>query len=323
MRTFSLVLVVASMACYREAAVSPSLGPSAAPPIANKSAPRAEPVASRDVLAYLPVDSEIVMRLDVKRVRASELWAEYEPMVVAALGVKLTEVRDKCGFDPIGAIDSVTFGLRGASGKDGVIVLRGWERDKLMACLEAERAGGDTSLVANDRGILTFRSKDGKQHVAGFADRSTLVFHLSSHATSEDMRVLLRGGAPLRRSPTFLALYERLSRDVAVWFLMTGNAGVLRALPSSGPKMRGMYGTIDVGASVVAAAHVLMDDVNQAAQIAVVLDQYLQQARPMFDRLRATSDGDVITIECELSSAQLRTLAGLAFSMFAGLGATP
>jgi hypothetical protein len=316
MRSISLVLAVASVACYREAA---SLPP-AAPPLANTVAPRVEPAASNDILAFLPGDSEFVMRIDVKAVRSSALWAEYQPQISAAIGKGLAEMNAICGFDPIQAVDSVTVGIRSIDASDGVVVVRGVDRELFFACLDAQRVR--SSLITNDHGILTIARDNKRTQLAGFADRSTLVVDGSLKPTRESLRTLLRGGAPLRHSPSFLALLKQVETDAALWFFVNGNASALRSADMR-MKPRSVYGAIYVAENVTALAHVRVDGVDQAAQLAATADAQLQRARPLFDKLTATSEGDVLTIACEMSSAQLRSLIAMASSMYKSFGVKP
>jgi hypothetical protein len=316
MRSISLVLVVASVACYREAAPPPP----APSPLANKVVPSAEAAASTDILAFLPIDSEFVMRIDVKAVRTSALWAEYQPQISAAIGKGLAEMQATCGFDPIHAVDSVTVGVRDFDASDAVVVVRGFDRDLFFACMEAQRV--PSTLITNDHGILTFARAGQRTHLAGFADRSTLVFDGSQKPTRESLRTLLRSGAPLRHSPGFLALLRGVETDAALWFLMNGNASALRSA-DMGIKPRSVYGAIHVAHNIAALGRVRVESADQAVQLAAAADVQLQRARPLFDKLTATSEGDVITIACEMSSAQLRSLIAIASSVYKGFGVKP
>jgi hypothetical protein len=59
------------------------------------------------------------------------------------------------------------------------------------------------------------------------------------------------------------------------------------------------------------------------AQLAAAADPWVRQGRGLFDKLSATSDGPVITVECELSSTKLHTLVAVAVSMYRRRAATP
>jgi hypothetical protein len=319
MRSISLVLVVASMACYRDA--SPTAAPSA-PPITNKVAPRPEPIATGDALAFLPVDSEVVATVDFQAIRASAIWAEYEPLVRAAVNAGPADARSKCELDLVKSLRSITLGIRTSEGMDSVVVIRGIDRDAFLSCLSV-RGSGSMTLISNDRGVLTFTPRHGRNPIGSFADRTTLVLLVAGAPTPDSVRAVLRSGAPLRRSPDFLAMFERLSPEVALSFVVNGNVSALRTLPFTGPRLRGLYAEIGVDQSVAAAVHLLIDDATQAPSIAASLDQFLQQSRQLFDKLRATSDGEVVTVECELSSTKLQTLVTAAASMYQGRTATP
>jgi hypothetical protein len=305
MRTISLVLVVASMACYREAA-SP---PSPAAPVANKVTPRAEPRASHDVLAYLPVDSIFVVRIDFKAIRASAMWEHFRPKIDEAIGGMLAVLRERCGFDPLESVESFAFAMRSIEDRDGVAVVRGLDRDAYMACIASARDRGGAVLVENDPGIFTYTGLGGRALFAAFVDRSTAVVHTSRQASPDRLRAVLRGGTPLRRSPAFLAMFDRMAQDVALWFLVSSSAWNQTAF--SGPKLRGIHGSMAVDAMATFALHIVVDDASQATQLGAALDQQLKQARPLFDKLTTTSDGDTITVECQMSVAQVERALGV------------
>jgi hypothetical protein len=322
MRAISLVLVVVSLACYREAASPPS-APSGAPPIANKAATRAEPRASRDILAYLPADSDAVIGVDFKALRASALWEHFRPKVYAAIGARLAMMRDRCGYDPIEAVESAVMSVRWGEGRDSVVVIRGFDRDAFTACLTGKADGSGAVVVANDHGILTLTNPMGRTLMAAFADRSTLVLQASNEASPDSLRAVLRRGAPLRRSPDFLAQLERASTDAALWLVMTGNSSMFRALPAVGPRMRGVYASVVVGAIATLAVHIEIDDASQAALGAANLDQQLKQLRPLFDKLTATSDGAELIVTCEMSLQQVQRTIDLVVARYSGLTAKP
>jgi hypothetical protein len=103
---------------------------------------------------------------------------------------------------------------------------------------------------------------------------------------------------------------------------MNGNARALRER-NSVLKMRGIFLTVHVAATLAAVAHIRLRTAAEASQLAATIDAQLQSARPFFDKLTAASDGDVLTVACELSSAQLRTLAGIAAGALQSFGVKP
>jgi hypothetical protein len=305
-------LALILVACQHDAAPVPS----------NKMAPPAAPVVTTDVLGFIPLASDIVGGVDVKALRASPLWAEYQPHLVAAIGPQLADLKQKCGFDPIETIESVTFGVPNRSDPaNGVVVIRGLDRDRTIACL-ATQIIPDTT-VTNDNGVLTLANKSGALNLVTFVDRSTLVLEGTLHPTKDSLQAVVRSGAPLRTSPAFLEMYDKLEPNATIWMVINGNAAALDKLGSMGTKPRGLYGTIRVAAGIAARVHLRLETADQAAQLAATFSGQLQSARPMFDQLAATSEGDVLALTVDLSAAQLRSLTRMMGTMFNASGSSP
>jgi len=310
----SLALALVSIACQ----------PAAAPVPSNQVVAPAVPAATADVLGFLPLASDIVLRFDVKALRGSPLWAEYQPKLVAAIGPELAGIKQKCGFDPLEAVESVTAGLTNTSKggpPDGVFVVRGLDRDRTIACLEAQILPDTT--VTNDHGVLSLAHERGSLNLMTFVDPSTLVLMGSTHSTREGLEAVLHGGAPLRNSPAFLETYGKLEPDATVWLAFNGNAAVLDKFAAMGGRPRGVYGTIRIAAGIAVRFHLRMETADQAAQIAATFSSQMQAARSMFDQLAATSEGDVVAITVDLSAAKLRSLVGMMAPMLNAPGASP
>jgi hypothetical protein len=264
----------------------------------------------------LPIDSELVVRIDFKAVRASAMWEHFRPKIYDAIGAVLAMMRERCGFDPVESIASVALAMRSIQDRDAVAVIRGLDRDAYLACVASVRDSGGRVSVANDDGMFTFTGLSGHTLWGRFADRSTLVIHTSSQARADSLRAVLRGGAALRRSPAFLAMFDHLAQDVALWFVVDPEGSWFRTHAGAGPRMRGIYGSFAVDAIATLAIHVVIDDAAQASQLAAAVDQQLKQARPLFDKLTATSDGDMISVECQMSPAQVDRILGMTGAMF-------
>ena len=80
---------------------------------------------------------------------------------------KLAEFKDKCGFDPMAAVKSVSIGLKGVGGKaskpEGAIVIHGPDKAKVMACIEKMKAEAakDGRRSQSDGWHHHDRTKDG------------------------------------------------------------------------------------------------------------------------------------------------------------------
>ncbi|HEY0477180.1 MAG TPA: hypothetical protein VGD37_06630 [Kofleriaceae bacterium] len=306
MLRISLALVLASAACYHEGAAPPS----------NKLAPSAEPMVAADPLSFLPLDSDIVLGIDIRALRASALWKEYLPRLTQAVGANLAEVQRRCGFDPIQAIDSVTIGTRTKDTSDTVVVIRGPERDRTVACLQSNVAPGTTvTTVPGDRGVLLVASKNGARNLATFADRSTLVLVGATRSTPDALRAVLRGGAPLRGSQGFVAAFDRLEPGATMWLVVNGKALIFDQMAVGGVRPLAMYGTLRVGDGLQGRLHVRLTTPDEAAKLAGVAQTQIQPAAAMVDRLTATAEGDVMTVAADMSIDKVRALASMLLSV--------
>jgi hypothetical protein len=298
---------VASAACHGAAPPSPP---------SNQAPPPAAPAAPTDVLGYLPADSDLVVGVDVKALRRSALWREYHVKLIAALGPRFAALKEKCGFDPIETMEYATVAGRGDDTR--VAVIRGWDPDQVFACIHA--ASPPDRAMTIDQGIITLTDRGGETHVASFVDRSTLVLDASTHPSKQRLRDLLDSGAPLRRSPAFLAMYDQLERDATVWLLVNGNGKLLDKFGSLGVRPRGVYGTVHLAAGIASTIHLRMPTADQAAGFATMMNAQMKSASAMVDHLAVTADGDVATIGLGMSADQLRTLVNTATSMMGGFG---
>src|SRR5689334_19494062 len=84
--------VVVAAGCYRE--------PSSPPPLPSNKVESPRPAAVDDELAFLPKDAEVVVGIDLVRVRNSALYKSFESQFVSSNDLKLRRMQS-CGFDPL------------------------------------------------------------------------------------------------------------------------------------------------------------------------------------------------------------------------------
>jgi hypothetical protein len=308
-----LALVLASSACHHEGAAPPS----------NKLAPRAEVMVAADPLTFLPLDSDIVLGIDVQALRASAVWKEYLPRLSQAIGSSLADVQSRCGFDPVQAINSVTIGTRSKDTSDTVVVIRGPDRDRTVACLLGNIVPDTTVTVTpEDRGVLVLANKSGARNLVTFADRSTLVLQGARQATPGSLRALLRSGAPLRGSQGFGATFDRLEPGASVWLVVSGKASIFDKIAGNGVHPLAMYGTLRVGDGLQGRLHVRLTTPDEATKLAGLVQGQIAMAAAMVDRLTATAEGDVTTVAVDMSMDKVRALVSMLLPLV-GAGTSP
>lgn len=305
----AFVVVVAFVACRRAPTGPTTTTPSNATPRPSYSATAA------DELGFLPIDAEMVFGVDAVALRRSELWRQYEGQVVNALGPSFQDLKAQCGFDPIVAITRLTMAGNMANEKfSGVMVIHGIPTQQMLACAtklqDKAQATGVTMTV--DKDVITLIGKDARPTVMKAIDASTFVAQIGPSIDITSLATILASGAPLRRSPAFMKLFDRRERGAAMWAMVNGNSEAIRPLRQTGINARSIDGTMIVTDRFTAAVRLTLDD-------AAAADAFVQQMDPMADRVRGFVEklelrtiGTAVQLEVVITEEQLRTLVALA-----------
>lgn len=298
----SYVLAVALAACHAGGA-----SPSTAPPSPAR-ARASDGVPTADVLSFLPGNSDLVIGVDMTVVRASALWAEYLPRVLAAAGPELTELTQNCGFDPIMTLESLVIGVRSQDlGNSLVIVVRGFDRDLMTRCLVSQ-AFRD-SRITLDGDVLTSDSPSGDRTLATFADRRTLVMLNWHGATKQQLAEVVARGAPLRKSPSVVAMLDTLPRKPAVWFVATGQFSPFEQLAADIRPIAAV-GTLDAPDGLAFQGQVRYAAPDQARQLASLLAPMAAKGRSLADEISVRASGNVVLLALAISRPKLVALMG-------------
>jgi hypothetical protein len=309
-----VVGVLASASCYREAPPPPVVG---SQPVVQ--VPRR---ASTDPLAYLPIDSELVLHLDARQVRASSLWRRFEPNLRSRAGMLLVTFQDLCGFDPIATIRTVALGVKevGSQAPSGVFVLRGIDRNAVMTCYHRHevqsRKAHKSSGTMIDRGVVLLPpDTSGESPIAfAFADDSTLVVLSGPSASTQAMLDTLEAGSPLRASDAFNALLGITDTADALWLVVNGSAKMLDTFALFNVKPRALTGSLDLHDGLIGDFRLRLDAADEAARLAAMLQQQasgVPQLQAMLQRLDITSDGADLVVGLGLTEQQAESIASM------------
>ena len=312
--SFALAVAVAlaPAACHHDAG--------SAPP-SNRLAPVSEAVTATDPLGFLPIDDDVVLGIDLRSLRASALWAEYLPRLRQTIASELADIQRTCGFDPLQVVDSVTLGIHSRDTSDSVLVLRGPDRDRTLACLRSNLIPG--TVVTEDRGVLLLAGKTGAQSMVAFADRSTLVLQSAKHPSADALRATLRSGSPLRGSPGFLGTFQRLEPGAMLWLVVNGTAPIFDKFDNAVGRPVAVFGTLRVTDGFSAQLHVRMAAPDAATQLAGLIRGQIHQAGTMFDRLEVSADGEVATLVAEMSRDKVRALVAMLGNLVGSAATSP
>jgi hypothetical protein len=277
---------------------------------ANAAAKNYATVAA-DALAFVPVDSDLVMGADVQQLRGSALWRKYEPKLMAKIGGGLARFKAACGYDPLVALQHVTVGMKNLGDNqkpDGVIVIHGIDRDQTLACAAKAPAGAN---VVNDHGVITAKdAKDGTSVVFTFVDAKTSVMLIGPAASRDRLTAVLDAGAPLRGSPTFGQMYGQLDPKASAWLLMNGNTKAFDKAAGMGFKFKAVYGTVTITEGLASTLRLRMAAADQAKQIETLAQGQLGAVKMFFDKLDVKAAGDVVVVDVVMTAAQIEMIAG-------------
>lgn len=287
----------------------------------------AQPSADLDMI---PVDSEVVAGLNFAQLQQSAIWQK-SIMPRLAKGdflAKLGEFKSTCGFDPMVAIKTVSVGLKNLADDkpEGVIVVHGLEKAKVLACLDNQKIKDDLAKdkveVSKDGDVtLLLDKKEGNNMALKFVDDTTTVAVIGGKATKDGVQGVISGKSALRTSPAFVDMYGKINGQDSVWALVNGNMkGVDKISTLLGLKPKALFGSINVTDGVTADLRMRVDTPDQAAQTAAGLSQQVAMAKQFVDNVAVTSDGADVKLTLAISNAKLMALQSQMKGGGGGLG---
>jgi hypothetical protein len=307
-------IVVASLllsSCYKDKPRTEGPPPgNGAPPAAARidySATIADP------LGFLPLDSELVIGVDVDQLKKSMFWPPVAAKISQAGGSSFTSFKAICGFDPMQTVRAMSLGIKNIGQKtpDGVLVVHGLDRAALMACMEkGAKSGGK---IAIENGIVVITSDDGSAVAFAFVDASTVVGVIGATASAGQLKAVLAAGSPLRGSAAFGELVGKTNLEASGWMVMNGNASVFDQMAGAvGSRPKAAFGSVSVISGVSMDLHLRLDTAAQAQQLSTMANNQAGMARAMFTRLDITTDAADVVVQLAMTDQQLSNLLQMA-----------
>ncbi|HEX2687267.1 MAG TPA: hypothetical protein VHN14_11645 [Kofleriaceae bacterium] len=281
--------------------------------------------SSGEDLSLLPVDSEVVLGINVAQVQQSALWKQFvEPKLVSGEAQKkLAEFKDKCGFDPMTSVKTVSVGLKVVGNKpDGAVVLHGIDQAKTWACIDKmkDEMARDGTEFSRDGDVGLLKSKTGDQTAFMFVNDSTVLGVLGDKANAAGVKGFAASSSALKTSPAFVDMYGKINAGDSVWFVVNGKLLDKAPLPV---KPKALFGSVNVTDGLKLDLRMRLESPDAATQFANLAKGQAQQAAKMFDQIDVTSEGTEVKFSIVLSNQKLQDLvkqfAGMA-GMLGGMG---
>jgi hypothetical protein len=268
----------------------------------------------RDDLSLLPLDSEIVLGINIAQVQQSALWQKFiVPMLGRGdLGQGLAELKRLCNIDVFAETRSIAAGMKNLDrpAPESVFVVHGLRSDKVMACLAnptvAAELKKDNVEIVRDQDVTLMR-EPGTTNAAAlqFLDGDTLLVLVSANPTRAAVQALLDGKSGLKTSPAFAAMYEKLDTKQSLWGLANGSASVLQKLQEVGAKPKAVFGTVNVTDRLTADVRMRLDTPDTAAQVAAGMKQLAGMASAFVDSIEITSEGSDVRFTVAMSEQKI------------------
>jgi hypothetical protein len=296
-----VVVILALAACQR--AVAP---PQPAAPAANKvSAPDYREVAN-DELAFLMPDADFIIGVNAVELRKSQLWRALKPQI-EAFTRQVQQQFASCGGDLTETIEGMTFALRLGDRERITAVIHGAAMVRTFDCIVSElpRQGGKVTV---DRGVAMIQPAESTATTAALTTigDTTLVLQVEPGPNHDTMFAMLDRGAPLRTSPTFMAMFNRRERGTSIWGVAVGDGARFGRVPDVRPLS--IDGTIVVTDRVKIALRATMQSPDDAAKLQREFDKATFQTSAFVDRFAVQASAMLVTVDVEITETQLRAL---------------
>jgi hypothetical protein len=265
-----------------------------------------------DPVGFLPVDSELVLGLDIDSLRKSPLWPQLVGKLATAMGPSLRMFQDKCGFDPMATLHSITMGLKNLKQDvpEGVMVISGLDRAKLTACIATIKTKpGTTESIVFDGDVILASNSTGSKSAFTFVDASTIVGAIGPAAGKPQLASVLASGAPLHTSPAFAELLKLTDLEASLWTVLNGSSSIFDAAASGiGMRPKAVFGSVTLAAGLTMNLRMRLETSAQAQQLQQMASGQIGMARAMFDKLDITTDNADVVVAVAMNEQQLNNI---------------
>ncbi|HEY8145607.1 MAG TPA: hypothetical protein VIG06_23160 [Kofleriaceae bacterium] len=282
---------------------------------AKGAAGAAAAVPSKTGFAVFPGDSQFVVGINLASARSSGLWAKYKDKVEAQMASEFAELREACGIDPIGQVQTIiAAGKQGGGGEpDAVVVMKGLQRASLKTCGEKMAAKEGKKLTVTEEGNLANYVVDDKNIWAAWLDDSTVVIAPEKDKAYVSARAAGEGG--LAEGSAVMALLKSVDTSAAIYFAADTAMMGPQAAMMQGAK--GIFGSLKLTDGLALDAGLRFDTPDNAKKMTEMVNQQVGamkgQLPPQFKTLVEKAvikqvDKDMV-LQLSLSGPELEQLA--------------
>ncbi len=295
--------------------------------VASPGVAATKAMTNGDDLSLIPADSDVVMGLNFAQLQKSALWKKFvEPQLLKPdVQSKMADFKDKCGFDPMTSVSSVSLGMKGIGGQndkpDGVIVVHGLDKAKTVACLTKMKAEieKDGTKLTDDGGIYTF-TKDGNSAAMTFVNDSTLAVVVGTNGNTAGVKAATAGTSALKTSPAFVDMYSKIKTGDSLWMLANGNSPIFDKASALGVKPKAVFGSVNVTDGLTLDLRIRLNTPDEAKNLSNMVEGQKKQAAAMFDKFDVGTENADLKVSIAMSTQKLEQLVSQIMALAGGMG---
>ena len=277
-------------------------------------------------LSLLPVDSEMVIGLNIAQLQQSALWKQFSPKIMDKIAGGLADFKADCGFDPLDSIKSIAMGMKNMGGggePDGAIVIHGPDKAKVLACVDKEKAKAKDkgTEMTVDGDVVLMKDKTGATTAFTFVNDTTMLGVIGSKGNKDGVKEAAKGGSTLKSSQTFVDMYSKINTQDSLWMLINGNSPALAKAGGMGIKPKAVFGSINLTDGLTLDFRVRMSTPDEAKSLVGMMQGQVgnPQVKQMFDTLDITGDGTDAKVSVKMSAQKLQALVAMVGGMMGGM----
>jgi hypothetical protein len=275
--------------------------------------------------AVFPADSEFVLSFSLEGLRKSPMWAQIAPMVQAKLDSEMKEIKEACGFDPVGKLASVYMGGKSKDEKSMVVVVKGFNKSEMETCgaAMAKKEGKEFTMVEEDG--LTHMKSDGKDVYMAWLDSTTAMVSPNPDKAWVKARAAGQGG--LDTNAAFMDLLKGVDSTATIWFAAMPSAGSDMDMSKNVPGAKGGFGSIKVVDGLAFDLGMRFDTPENAKNAQNMATAGLQQAKGMMpppmqglvDKTAISTTANDVLVKLTLTTADLEAITAALGPMLGGM----
>ncbi|MFT3696839.1 MAG: sigma-70 family RNA polymerase sigma factor [Kofleriaceae bacterium] len=277
--------------------------------------------ASVDDLAMLPADAEVVVGIDMARIRNSPLWAIAAAPALSHMG-DMKEFQTECGFDPISSLSSVTVGLKGTGDHhdlNGSIILHGFSKTKLFPCVKKlHHPHGDDGpeITVDESGDVLFIEGNANHMAMTFIDDTTALMVFGPDATKDGIaKIAARRNE--KGAQGYSEMIGEINTDDAIWFAVNDSSPVLNQIndhlaEQTAIRLHGVYASIDFADGFVLNAGARTGSPELVAKAVDEIQKKLGEHSDLtthFQQLDINADGGDVIVSVAMDTSQMMAVA--------------